>query len=806
MARETEIDLRIKSNIDKVNKDIEKTTDSVEQLGKATEGVNENFDAFGKRAEKNLEKAEKGVDKVTGAVDKVKGVGRDVEQNLGAIEEGFSLIGVESDALAGSIEAVDTAMQFTEGVQGLAEAGQGFLNFGKMGLKAFNVIKAGLISTGIGAIIVGIGVAIGLVATYWDDIVDAFTGEGTSGISKAIKIAFAPLFLTIEAVKMLIEGAKMLWSIITTGSVEAYEEEKKRQAQLEETIKQNEELLEVTKKQQRELERQAKAQEKLYKRQKELREKAISQAERELELELAKNGETSKSIKMTEDLANQKSQSATQELENARNTLKTQKEQRDLAEQSLQAQKEIADALIEQYGWEDERVTEAIDKQVKLRKEYEKTQKVVEDAVESGKELVEAQKDAEADLDRTLIEGRKTRQALYKEARDKRIAFEREIKDAELELLQEGITKERILLQEQYKREREDIMLNEDLTSKQKKALVEANKKLEDKAVEELEKEHQEALTDIDSQAEELRISLMKNSFEQRKAEIDQEYKDQLAEVEANEIMTEEQKTTIRLLYAEQRNQQLNELQAEQNLKELENQITLNEAKQIQSEADFEANMEYRKQQLELERDLELEQADLTAEQKLLIEAQYQKDLQALEDEGREYQRQNVLAKVDLAQQGFAMLGDLVNTFAREDEESQRRAFKVTKAVNLAQAITNTALAVTGALTAGGNPIKLATGAQFVEAGIAGALGLAQIIKIAQTKFESTASDAGGGATSGAGAGGADVISPNFNVVGDSGVNPLEGLDQPPLQAYVVSGNVTSAQSLDRNRIENATI
>ena len=39
-----------------------------------------------------------------------------------------------------------------------------------------------------------------------------------------------------------------------------------------------------------------------------------------------------------------------------------------------------------------------------------------------------------------------------------------------------------------------------------------------------------------------------------------------------------------------------------------------------------------------------------------------------------------------------------------------------------------------------------------------------------------------------------------------AGINQLEGLDQPPIEAYVVSGNVTSAQSLDRNRIENATI
>jgi hypothetical protein len=47
---------------------------------------------------------------------------------------------------------------------------------------------------------------------------------------------------------------------------------------------------------------------------------------------------------------------------------------------------------------------------------------------------------------------------------------------------------------------------------------------------------------------------------------------------------------------------------------------------------------------------------------------------------------------------------------------------------------------------------------------------------------------------------------PNFNVVGNSGFNQLAQIQQTPMQAYVVSGEVTSAQALDRNRIKNATL
>jgi hypothetical protein len=58
----------------------------------------------------------------------------------------------------------------------------------------------------------------------------------------------------------------------------------------------------------------------------------------------------------------------------------------------------------------------------------------------------------------------------------------------------------------------------------------------------------------------------------------------------------------------------------------------------------------------------------------------------------------------------------------------------------------------------------------------------------------------GGGSSTGS------VMSPNFNVVGNSGINQLGQLQQKPMKAYVVSGDMTTAQALDRNRIENATL
>ena len=90
---------------------------------------------------------------------------------------------------------------------------------------------------------------------------------------------------------------------------------------------------------------------------------------------------------------------------------------------------------------------------------------------------------------------------------------------------------------------------------------------------------------------------------------------------------------------------------------------------------------------------------------------------------------------LDLTAKSFSALAELAGSFNTKNEKDARKQFQVQKAFNLAAAITNTAMAVTGALTAGGNPIKLATGMQFVEAGIAATVGAANIIKISNSKF-----------------------------------------------------------------------
>ena len=65
------------------------------------------------------------------------------------------------------------------------------------------------------------------------------------------------------------------------------------------------------------------------------------------------------------------------------------------------------------------------------------------------------------------------------------------------------------------------------------------------------------------------------------------------------------------------------------------------------------------------------------------------------------------------------------------------------------------------------------------------------------------------GGTQGSSGGGGGGSPPQFNVVGNAGVNQIAstlGKEQPPMQAYVVAGAVATQQSLSRNIVANASI
>jgi len=234
-------------------------------------------------------------------------------------------------------------------------------------------------------------------------------------------------------------------------------------------------------------------------------------------------------------------------------------------------------------------------------------------------------------------------------------------------------------------------------------------------------------------------------------------------------------------------------------------------------EANFQANLKSSMTESEYEIELVRQKyfaletaAKGNAEQEKIIAEAKAKEIENIDKKSKEKQilQENELRqkRLQLTASAFTAIGDLIGSFATKSDKDARKQFQIQKAFNLASAVTNTALAVTAALTAGGNPIKLATGMQFVEAGIAAATGAANIAKIASSKFGGGSQGGGGGGAPAGGGGGGQVQAPQFQTIGTSGVNQLATLQQQPTRAYVVSGEVTSAQALDRNRVQNATL
>jgi hypothetical protein len=197
------------------------------------------------------------------------------------------------------------------------------------------------------------------------------------------------------------------------------------------------------------------------------------------------------------------------------------------------------------------------------------------------------------------------------------------------------------------------------------------------------------------------------------------------------------------------------------------------------------------------------------AQEEIRIESEKKEQLDEIKKDAdkKELERLRILKdqKVQLAKDGLQLVSDLVGLFSAKNERQAKAQFNVQKALSLAQTGVQTIEGVQSAFTtAQKSPLGILNPAYpFIQAGLAGAFGAVQLAKIAKTKFEGGVSSVVSGGSQGVAQG---VITPNFNIVGNSNVNQLAQIQQQPIQAYVVSGQVTTQQALDRNRIQNATL
>jgi hypothetical protein len=228
--------------------------------------------------------------------------------------------------------------------------------------------------------------------------------------------------------------------------------------------------------------------------------------------------------------------------------------------------------------------------------------------------------------------------------------------------------------------------------------------------------------------------------------------------------------------------------------------------KEIESLADDMDASRKRRVEKQLEEQKKAADAELKIQSDKLL-AQAELDKKNAEDkkafDASELERKKTLqnAIYETVRNGLSTIGNLATAFAGESEKQQKKAFEIQKAANIAGAVIDTIRATIGAFKSGnaiGGPVL-----GFAQAGIAAAGGAIMIRQLEQSSFT------GRGATnapSNTGGNNNQVITPNFNIIGNQNQTQLAQLNQPPIKAYVVGSDVTTQQMLDKKKVQNATL
>jgi hypothetical protein len=195
------------------------------------------------------------------------------------------------------------------------------------------------------------------------------------------------------------------------------------------------------------------------------------------------------------------------------------------------------------------------------------------------------------------------------------------------------------------------------------------------------------------------------------------------------------------------------------------------------------------------------------------VDAAYKKALEEQEVNSAERRKQIEEAvqdsKLQLTSDALGAISNLVGAFAKGDEKRAKQAFKIQKAVSIAQATVDTYKGANAIFaSAAANPKTVLFPAQpFIAAGIAIASGLANVATIAQQQFQGGGTPAGNNSENppslpGDGGGGAQPA--QFNPLAASFLQDRP--EQITPRAYVLAGDVASAQEVRENVADLARI
>jgi hypothetical protein len=342
----------------------------------------------------------------------------------------------------------------------------------------------------------------------------------------------------------------------------------------------------------------------------------------------------------------------------------------------------------------------------------------------------------------------------------------------------EKLKNDKYFFEEQIKKDKETAKKdNDDAAKDRAKDAAEKRKEAKEQAAAEA-KAKQEVIDKADADAKRLELERQQEFDNSIQDIAEQNYLNTLNDQQKEELAVQDKYFTLETLAGENKDA-LAEI-------ELAKMNELNDINLKYQDLDYKQKEEARLKLAEATKkatDKEIAEAKAVAEQKAAIQMQ----------------------GLDTALQGVQLIKGLFE----KQKGVQKAAVIAESAIGIAKMIIANklanvaALATPQAVASSGVAAAPVIAMNNISTGIGIAANIAATAKALRTLGGGSppSSPSGGG---GSGAGG--VMSPNFNVVGNSGINQLGQLQQKPTKAYVVSGDMTTAQALDRNRIENATL
>jgi hypothetical protein len=472
-----------------------------------------------------------------------------------------------------------------------------------------------------------------------------------------------------------------------------------------------------------------------------------------------------------------------------------------------------------------------------------KVQSEVLDASEQKRknDIAAADKKRLGDLAKAEADKRAQRADAIKKAADaEKKQIEENIKEARLTLLSER-DREKAIIEEKYRKQIELAQKYKkdttDLEAARRKELSDLQAKFD--------KEDEDRLKEYNQKILQIKIAAVLDDTERQKREREAQYQTALADLESDKEFvkkSEEEKNEIRKALRQGFDNDIKKLDDENNqkaidrankLKDLELQLQAAKAVSLQEQraAEIAAVEEDYRRRIELAKG---NAAEIEALEKLKaanidkIKTDYDKK----EDDRR---KANIDKTIQQVQATLSVVSDVANAIgavfqmqqdkelraaegnAAKQEEIRKKYFEKQKKVQIANAIIQTIQSAISAF-ASLAPIPVvgpALGA--VAAAAALVSGYANVQKIKNTTYEGASS---GGAGAGAGAGAGGGAAPQFNapttqapqIQSGAGVNPSAQIAQTvtaaqnrPVRAYVVSGEMSSQQALDRRTSSAAT-